>query len=78
MHECDLCTQYLLQYKVHVQGRIANFALSSKNELMILISPSIVLLLDHEFNHSRKCLEVQTRKINGVYSIPLINVIQHD
>ena len=43
---------------VHVQGRIANFALSSKNEWMILIFPSIALLLDREFNHSQKCLEV--------------------
>ena len=29
---------------------------------MILISPSIALLLDCEFNHSRKCLEVPIRE----------------
>ena len=45
---------------------------------MILISPSIALLLDFEFNHSRKCLEVPihkklTRKIYGVYSTCNIN-----
>ena len=30
---------------------------------MILISPSIALLLNHEFNHLRKCLEVPIREI---------------
>ena len=47
------------------------------NEWMILIwviSPSLALLLDREFNHRRKCLQVPireklTRKIYGVYSI---------
>ena len=29
---------------------------------MILISPSIALLLDREFNHSQKCLEVPIRE----------------
>ena len=48
----------LVPYTVHVQGRIANFA---TNEWMILISLSIALL-NCEFNHSRKCLEVLIRK----------------
>ena len=29
----------------------------------------IALLLDREFNHSQKCLEVPIREIYGVYSI---------
>ena len=43
---------------------------------MILISPSIALLFDREFTHSRKCLEVPIHEkiglaeIYGVYSIP--------
>ena len=45
----EFCSMYkvCVQYTVHVQ-----------NEWMILISLSIALLLDREFNHSRKCLEV--------------------
>ena len=35
----------------------------------------IALLLDREFNHSRKCLEVPTREIYGVYSITIVNII---
>ena len=36
---------------------------------MILISPSFALLLDREFNHLRKCLEVPIREKYGVYSM---------
>ena len=42
----------LVQYTVHVQ----------MSEWMILISPSIALLLNREFNHSWECLEVPIRE----------------
>ena len=51
----------VIQYTVHVQGRIATFAFWKW-----VIAP----LLDRKFNHSRKCLEVPIREIYGVYSIP--------
>ena len=43
----------VVQYTVHVQGRIATFAFWKW---------VIALLLDREFNHSRKCLEVPIRE----------------
>ena len=50
-HECD-CVRNTSN-TVHVQGRIATFALWKW-----VIAP----LLDCEFNHSRKCLEVPIRE----------------
>ena len=52
----------VVQYTVHVQGRMISLILPSENEWAILRSPSIVLL-DHKFNHSRKCREVPIREI---------------
>ena len=51
----------VVQYSVHVQGRISNFCLLKMSD-MILISPSTALLLDRESNHLRKCLEVPIRE----------------
>ena len=50
--ECDLCIRNISS-TVHS---------ARANEWMIPISPSIALLLDREFNHSQKCLEVPIRE----------------
>ena len=42
--------------------KVGSLILPSENEWMILISPSIALLFDHKFNHSRKCLDVPIHK----------------
>ena len=54
MHECDLCIRNTSSSTVH-SARANEF----------LRPPSMIaaaLLLDREFNHSRKCLEVPIRK----------------
>ena len=53
----------VVQYTVHVQGTgMANFASWRWVYEKYLISASIALLLNHEFNHPRKCLEVPIRE----------------
>ena len=63
MQECDLCNTYailVVKYTVHVQ---------MSEWYWFLRPPSMsALLLDHKFNHSRKCLEVPNREKYGVYS----------
>ena len=52
----------VVQYTVHVQGRIANFAFWKwVNDKYWFLRP-FALLLDREFNHLRKCLEAPIRE----------------